>query len=90
MECLLAGTPPLEAFRYMIHEADTVRAPEPTGSQVLMINDVSRAFFEAPATRNICVEIPKEDMTDADRRHVKVGRLRMSLNGTRGAAMNWQ
>ena len=57
---------------------------------MLMINDVSRAFFEAPATRDICVEIPAEDMTDADRRHDKVGRLRMSLYGTRDAAMNWQ
>ena len=60
------------------------------GSNVLMINDVSRALFEAPATRHICVEIPKEDLTDADRRHDKVGRLRMSLYGTRHAAMKWQ
>ena len=29
-------------------------------------------------------------MADADRRHDKVGRLRMSLFGTRDAAMNWQ
>ena len=90
MEGLFAGTPPLEAFRYLIHEAATVRTTEPMGSKVLMINDVSRAFFEAPATRNICVEIPAEDMTDADKRHDKVGRLRMSLYGTRDAAMNWQ
>ena len=90
MDGLFAGTPPLEAFRYLIHEAATIRVTEPMGSKVLMINDVSRAFFEAPATRNICVEIPKEDLTDADRRHDKVGRLRMSLYGTRDAAMNWQ
>ena len=55
MEGLFAGTPPLEAFRYLIHEAATVRTTEPMGSKVLMINDVSRALFEAPATRNICV-----------------------------------
>ena len=55
-----------------------------------MINDVARAFFEAPATRNICVEIPKEDNTEADVRHDKVGHLRMSVYGTRDAAMNWQ
>ena len=60
------------------------------GTKVIMVNDVARAFFEAPAMRNICIEIPKEDMSEADRRHDKVGHLRMSLYGTRDAAMNWQ
>ena len=40
--------------------------------------------------RNDCIEIPKEDLTEADTRHDKVGHLRMSLYGTRDAAMNWQ
>ena len=87
---LFAGTPPLEAVRFLIHEAATVRSDEPMGSKVLMINDVSRAFFEAPATRNICVELPKEDRTEPDVRHDKVGHLRMSLYGTRDASYNWQ
>ena len=60
------------------------------GSKVIMVNDVTRAFFEAPAIRNVCIEIPKEDLTEADVRHDKVGHLRMSLYGTRDAAMNWQ
>ena len=60
------------------------------GTKVIMVNDVARAFFEAPAMRNICIKIPKEDMSEADRRHDKVGHLRMSLYGTRDAAMNWQ
>ena len=72
---LFAGPPPLEAFRFLIHEVATVRVVEPMGSNVLMINDVSRAFFEAPAVRDICIEIPKEDMTEEDRRHAKVGNL---------------
>ena len=35
-----------------------------------MINDVSRAFFEAPmqAGRFLCVELPEEDMTPEDKR----------------------
>ena len=56
----------------------------------ILVNDVPRAFFEAPAIRNVCIEIPKEDLTEADIRHDKVGHLRMSLYGTRDAAMNWQ
>ena len=54
---------PLEAFRFLMREAATIREKEPMGSKVLMINDVARAFFEAPAIRDICVEIPKEDLT---------------------------
>ena len=50
---LFAGTPPLEAFRFLTHEAATVRTYDPMGSKVLMINDVARAFFEAPAS--ICM-----------------------------------
>ena len=90
MEGLFAGTPPLEAMRYIIHEAATIRSGEEIGTKVIMINDVARAFFEAPAVRNVCVELPKEDKSEADVRHDKVGHLRMSLYGTRDAAMNWQ
>ena len=53
MDGLFAGAPPLEAFRFLIHEVATVRVDEPMGSKVLMINDVSRAFFEAPAVRDM-------------------------------------
>ena len=76
MDGLFAGTPPLEALRHLIHEAATVRSNENIGSKVLMINDVARAFFEAPAKRNICVEIPKVDRGESDTRHDKVGHLR--------------
>ena len=87
---LFAGTPPIEALRYLIHEAAAVRSNEPKGSKVIMINDVSRAFFEAPAVRQVCGELPEEDTVDEDRRRDHVGRLKMSLYGTRDAAMNWQ
>ena len=49
LDGLFAGFPPLEALRFLIHEAATVRSDEPSGSNVLMVNDVSRAFFEALA-----------------------------------------
>ena len=55
-----------------------------------MVNDVARAFFEAPAIIHVCIEIPNEDLTEANMRHDKVGHLRMGLYGTRDAAMNWQ
>ena len=51
-----------------------------------MINDVARAFFEAPVKRNICVELPPEEGARPD----EVGRLRKSLYGTRDASANFQ
>ena len=53
MDGLFAATPPLEALRFLVHEAATVRAGEEMGTNVIMINDVARAFFEASATRDI-------------------------------------
>ena len=73
-----------------MHEASSVRSGEAMGSKVITINDVARAFFEAPAVRNVCVGIPKEDRSEADAWHDKVGHFRMSLYGTRDAAMNGQ
>ena len=41
--------------------AATVRNGRDVNHKVIMVNDVARAFFEAPAVRPICVEIPEED-----------------------------
>ena len=67
-----------------------MRSNEPMGLKVLMIDDVSRAFFEVPATRHIWVEIPKEDITEADVRHDNGGHLRLSLYSTWDACTNCQ
>ena len=40
--------------------------------------------------RQVCVELPDEDKSSSDRTMDKVGHLKMSLYGTRDAAMNWQ
>ena len=90
MDGLFAATPPLEALRFLVNEVATVRSNAEMGTEVIMVNDAARAFFEAPAMRSVCIEIPKEDLTEADKRHDNVGHLYMRLHGTRGAAMNWQ
>eukprot|EP00974_Lingulodinium_polyedra_P080547 7803045-Lingulodinium_polyedra.AAC.1 len=51
-----------------------------------MVNDVARAFFEAPMKRWVCVELPEEEGSEED----EVGLLQMSLYGTRDAAANFQ
>ena len=53
---------------------------------MIMVNDVSRAFFHAPATRLMYVEVPEEDRDYPG----QVARLNMSLYGTRDASLNWQ
>ena len=73
-------------MRYIIHRAATIGKEE----NVVMINDVARAFFEATVKRAVCVEIPEEDKTATDNHKDVVGMLNMSLYGTRDAAKNWQ
>ena len=55
---LFASTPPLEALRLMISDAATWDQEK---EKVIMVNDVARAFFEAPARKTICVELPEEE-----------------------------
>ena len=53
---------------------------------VVMINDVARAYFEAPAEREPYIEFPVK----WNHQPGHVGRLKKSLYGTRDAAANWQ
>ena len=69
----------------LISDAATLR--KKGEERVIMVNDVSRAFFEAPARRIICVELPEESRGDGEE---EVGLLQMSLYGTRDAAANFQ
>ena len=52
-----------------------------------MYTDVSRAYFYAPAVRPVYVLLPSEDSNAND--VGMVGRLNMSMYGTRDAAANW-
>ena len=49
--------------------------------------DGKRAYFYAPACRPVYIEIPIEDYEDGD--EMMVGKLNLSLYGTRDAAQNW-
>ena len=77
---LFAATPPLEAMRLLLSDAAS------SEGAIVMVNDVARAFFEAPVRRTVCVELPPEEESGED----MVGLLEMSLYGTRDAAANFQ
>ena len=53
----------------------------------LAVLDVKRAYFYAPARREIYIHIPIEDRMPGDKE--RVGILDFSLYGTRDAAQNW-
>ncbi len=80
---LFAATPPLESLRYIISKCARNRRK---GSKILTV-DVRRAYFYASARSDIYVEILEEDREPGDEN--KVGKLNLSLYGTRDAAQNW-
>ena len=79
---LFAATPPLEALK-------TTLAITTSGNkgEMLMVNDISRAFFHAPAKRKVYVQLPNEDGGDGTQK--LCDRLNISMYGTRDAAQNW-
>ncbi len=76
-----AATPPSETLRIMLSKLASNRKAK------LMYADVSRAYFYAPAVRPVYVQIAAEDVEPGD--EGLVGRLKMSMYGTRDAAANW-
>ena len=78
---LFAATPTLEALKVVL----SMLASSNKGER-LMVNDVSRAYFCAPARRQVFVELPAEDKEEGQD---LVGELNYSMYGTRDAAQNW-
>ena len=50
------------------------------------VNDVRRAYFYAPTHLDIYIELPAEDREGS---RDQLGKLNLSLYGTRDAASNW-
>ena len=81
---LYAPTPPLETLKLLVaYCAQSQGTPKP---KRIGIFDVSRAYFCAPCQRPIFIEIPDEDWEVRDEH--RVGRLNLTLYGTRDAAQN--
>ena len=80
---LYASTPPLEAMRFIVSHAATLSE----SSRCIMVNDISRAYFNAKAARDLYVEIPAEDREPGDEN--MVAKLNLCLYGTRDAAFQW-
>ena len=53
----------------------------------MIVNDMRRAYFYAPTHRDIYNELPAEDR---EGNKDQLGKLNLSLHGTRDAGSNWQ
>jgi hypothetical protein len=80
---LYAATPPNECLRLVL----SLLASGRSKGMGLTYADVSRAYFYAKAVRPVYVMLPDEDFEKGDER--RCGKLRMSMYGTRDAALNW-
>ena len=85
---LFSPTPPLEAVKMMIAKLAEVGGGDEANPWSVMHVDVSRAYFHAPCHKPTYIEIPEEDRGEHD--HDKIGKLRVSLYGTREAQVNWE
>ena len=56
----------------------------------MMSCDASKAFFEDPIQRGLCIELPADDMREGDKKRDMVGHSKQSLCGTRNVAANFQ
>ena len=82
---LFAATPPIEFIRYLISRcASSQWTTSPTR---IMVNDVKKAYFNAPATRRVFVALPPEDVEPGEENMCAL--LKKSLYGTPDAAYNW-
>ena len=81
---LFAATPPLEAKKVLFSMAMTQRGDQKEDKKLAFF-DVSRAYFYAPATRNVYIKLPDEDAEPG-----MCGKLKKSMYGTRDAAKSWE
>ena len=86
-DSLYAATPPLESHRVVISHAATNMLGRSDGGRELMVNDVSRAYFYAPARRALYMKLPAEGTEALPN---QVGNLGFCVYGTRDAARGWQ
>ena len=80
-----AATPLIEYIRYLAScVASSQLGLKPAR---LMVQNVKKSYFYAPATRKVYVMLPDEDRGLGEER--MCGLLQKSLYGTRDAAHNW-
>ena len=83
---LFSATPPLDVMKFLMSMCAQSQNGK-RGPMRLATIDIKRAYFYAPAQRNVYISIPAEDRMPGDEN--MIGKLNLSLYGTRDAAQNW-
>ena len=86
---LFAATPPLEAKKLLISKAASQLGVPYKQQKRLSFIDIKKAYFNAPAKRDLFVALPDEFLEPGEKGKV-CGKLNFSLYGTRDAASNWE
>ena len=76
------GHPALEALKVVLAFAAQGK------DNKVMVSDIQRAYFYAPAVREVYVQLCSEDQEQGDEH--RCGLLQCSVYGARGAAHDWQ
>ena len=84
---MYAGTPPLEALRYILSHAASFHPDKEMDRRNVLVSDVSRTYFNVVVTRDIYIELLPEDHRGG---LGMIGKLNVCLYGTRNAALDWQ
>lgn len=84
LEALFAAAPPLEAKKALLSlaVAEGIGYGDGLHYKIYFI-DIKRAYFYAPAKRDVYVRLPMEDFDEG-----KCGKLNKSMYGTRDASLN--
>ena len=86
-EAIYSATPPMESLRAIVAKA---ASEDPCGQRdpyKLLLVDVSRAHFYAKATRDVYIELPREDPRSQQKG--VCGKLLKTMYGTLDAAAQW-
>lgn len=86
-EAIFSATPPLETLRALIAKAACEDPGESRDPYKILLVDVSRAHFYAPATREVYIRLPPEDPKAND--GTTCGKLLRTMYGTLDAADHW-
>ena len=78
---------PTKVLRHIVSRAATGKS-RTVKIRHIMANEVARAYFNAPSTSPVFVEVCEEDRRLED--EGMCGELSVSMYGTRSAARNWQ
>ena len=86
-EAIFSATPPLESLRLLVAYLASEDPAKQSDPLKVVLVDVSRAHFYAPAVRDVFIQLPPED--EESKVPGRCGKLHRTMYGTLDAAEQW-